>query len=205
MENRIWKNGNKYGNIEYGNKGVLNNMTRPEIPSATVEAMQEDARTGMSRSDIAKKYGVDLKTVDKYCKPILSEMKKKPLQDPFLQAQKEAQKAITSKIVGKVMEATTRSLEVGEKIISEWEDRAEMRNMDLVNYIDYCVSFTSAYEGVIDDMQRELKAQDRLIKVLKEYADPAIERRERIHRYVLYSYICGHQPKEEILRKLFVD
>lgn len=176
----------------------------PEKPAAIVEAMQEDARAGLTRKSIAEKHGVSLPTVDKYCGAILSEMKKKPLQDPFLQAQKEAQRAITSKIVGKVMEATTRSLDVGEKVISEWEDRAEMRNMDLVNYIAYCVSFTNAYEGVIDDMQRELRALEMQNKVLKEYADPAIVREKNIKRYLMHCYMNGYAPKEEVLRKLFV-
>ncbi|GAJ03384.1 unnamed protein product, partial [marine sediment metagenome] len=129
------------------------------LDDETIANIRARRSKGETLEGIAHEVGVAINTVKSYTRDIVIPRKRRAAQKlphPVTEAKQKVLDALRDDIVKEAVGKTEESLAVGKTIIDEWKERAELRNTNLVDYINYCITFTNAYDGVIDDMQVEL-------------------------------------------------
>lgn len=184
----------------------------PETPPDVVEAMQEDARAGVSRKDIAETHGVDFKTVDKYCGAILSEVRKEQKRAKPEELSREVTRVSDKALVKSFQDwfrtlTERQALEVlrAGRAAYEWRDEAVLRGLPLTEYIDQAFDFYENYVRYVHEIEKERDAYERLLEAMIPIASGEVQRLEVCKMRKLYVYNCllkDRTPDKEVLETI---
>jgi len=177
------------------------------IPDSIVEKIREMKREGANYETIKKALGVSENSISKYTPDIPSVRGRKGSDakgtkarvqsrstNPVDYSQKRMLGEITKSVAQEALAKFQQILEVGKPVIDTWENAAERRGYDLVDYIELAVDFFEAYDSYIDKLERDNKALKYLLGYLSQRAAPQLKREEDIHLYFAACMVAETNP-----------
>jgi hypothetical protein len=163
-------------------------------------------REGFKYSQIKEELGVSENTISKYTSDIpaqrgrrTSPARPKPRiqsqsTDPVGYSTKRMHHEITKEVAMEALTKFQQILEVGKPAIDQWTTAAEMRGLDLMDYLELAVNFFEAYDPYIDKLERENRSLKFLLKYLAQRALPRLQRDEDIQLYMAACMVADKEP-----------
>ena len=184
------------------------------LPAALQEQIREMKRQGSSYEDIRDELGVSDNSIAKYTKDIPSKAahlktEKKGVKSkggrggsPEAYPQKRIYQQITSDITQEALERLELVMATGKPVLDRWQYYADMRGLDLVDYIELSCDFFEAYDGYVSKLERNIQVQAAAIQLLTKKALPHTQREEQVQVYLASCILADQNPDPALVFKL---